>query len=144
MIKTEYGSICCRVNTTTIKPVIVATSKSSKHYYYSMCNNCDALTERIIINAYDSNNNKIEVGDILEVYELPIDHAEKYHAVFLDENNGLEIRDLGCNNVHSLDLYKKVFTLGHFSKHLEKVSDEDLFYYWNTKREIWLNNETTK
>jgi len=134
------GSPCCRMNLINIAEIVMIVP-GGEQYYRHKCSRCNALCWPMVLRQFDSAGHEIKPGDIIEVPELSPEklgweHAEHYHAVYRSEyNGGLEIRDLGNNNIGMYSLYDKYYTIGPYWKHLDKVTDEDLEYYWHTTRE---------
>lgn len=80
---------------------------------------------------YDSKGIEIKPGDIIECPECGIDNAERYHVCFVDEPDGdPEIRDIVHNNIDAYLLWGPYYNIGHFTKHLDKLSPVDLRYYF--------------
>lgn len=87
---------------------------------------------------------EIRCGDILMLPSYPEGHGLRYHvcccsgygARYADEDR-LEIRDLGNNNTHMwLGYESEMVNIGPFWEHLDKLSDDDLEYYFNCTREL--------
>ena len=79
----------------------------------------------------DSNGVEIKPGDIIECPELPTGYAERYHVAYKDgPDYEMEIRDLGNNNVYMYDSNGPFYNIGHFTKHLDKLSSSDLQSYF--------------
>lgn len=82
---------------------------------------------------FDSNGIEIKHGDIIECPKEK-GTAWHYHVAFLSDGT-LEIRDLGANNLDTYCLYGDYFNIGPYWKHLDKLTDDDLEYYFDTTRE---------
>lgn len=128
-----YGSECCGEETERVDLVAINTAPGVTSYYRNRCKSCGKLCHTELIRLADSNGVEVQHGDILEVPELPDWHAERYHAVV---RNGvcLDIRDMGNNNRHMYNLSGKFFSIGPYWENLDKVTDEDLEYYWGAVR----------
>lgn len=129
-----YGSECCEAEIVPVPETVVKTSPGVTSYYRGKCAKCEKLTHDKTLKIYDSAGVEIKHGDIVECPDMPIKHACRYHAAYKTDY-GFDIRDLGHNNCGMYQIYAPYFTIGHYSKHLDKLSDEDLRYYWNTTRE---------
>jgi hypothetical protein len=131
--KHVYGSECCAAELVPHKETVVKTLPGVTSYFRNTCAKCGKLTHSKLLQVFDSNGIEIKAGDIVECPDLPVGHAERYHAAF-DNGWGFEIRDLGNNNVHMYDLAGPYYNIGHYTKHLDKLTDDDLEYYFDTTR----------
>lgn len=129
----DWASPCCRARCNEV-PQIEVVSPGSRAIFAHRCARCGEYVWPVMIRLWDSFGKRIKAGDVIEATDCPIDHAERYHAVYR-RGIGLEIRDLGCNNVGMWALYRTIRTLGPYWKNLDKLSGNDLEYYWNTTRE---------
>lgn len=80
----------------------------------------------------DSQGNKIRPGDILQSTYANLEPT--YFVCFIPEYDlgSIEIRDLNNNNLGTCNLGTggDVINIGHFSKHLDKLNNEDLTNYF--------------
>ena len=90
--------------------------------------NSETTTKKI----FDSNGVEIRPGDIVECPGEDLLCAWRYHVCF-DDGSGTEIRDLGHNNLGTYDTNGPFYNIGHFSKHLDKLNEYDLDYYFGIK-----------
>lgn len=89
----------------------------------------------------DSNGVEIRPGDIIECPDVPLDHGERYHVAYKSgQYNDMTIRDLGNNNLYMYEINGPYYNIGHFSKHLDKLNENDLDYYFGIKAEQLLAN----
>lgn len=82
----------------------------------------------------DSNGRIVEIGDVIECPEVDRNHAERYHVCFHPSYCGydaMEIRDLGNNNLYMYTLHGPYYVIGKWYEHLDKLSDDDLVYYFS-------------
>lgn len=127
------ASECCKADFQEV-PCRIVYSKGSTSYYQATCNKCKNYCHTRVIQVFDSDGIEIKAGDIVQnsAYDDPSNLCN-WHASFIGSDGFLEIRDLGHNNtgMYSIgDYYNK----GHYSQHLDKLTDEDLDYYWDTTR----------
>lgn len=84
-----------------------------------------------MIKIHDSNGTEINPGDIIECPECPVDSAGRYHVCFASgPEHEPEIRDVEYNNIDAYLLWGRFYNIGHFTKHLDKLSNIDLGYYF--------------
>lgn len=132
--KTLYGCPDCGVGTIEI-PCQIVKDGGCTRYYRNRCSRCDILCHPIKVKMWDSAGNEIKIGDLLECPNERLDGACRFHAVF-PYQAGMEVRDLGCNNVEMYAISAPYYTIGHHSLHLDKLTDDDLDYYWGEKRSL--------
>jgi hypothetical protein len=131
----EFGSDCCGASLIDLPECVqVKIQPGVTDYYYAKCSKCGEMCDSVLVKLWDSNGVEVNHGDILECPDVDLNHGERFHAVVRDKHE-LEIRDLGNNNVGMWDLHEPVLNIGHYSKNLDKLTDEDLEYYWDAKRE---------
>lgn len=125
----QMGSRCCGAEVEKLLYALVQKRRDGTSYYYHQCSSCKKPCWTTPIRIWDSAGVEIKDGDILE---CPEDKglATEYHAVTKD-GHGLDIRDLGHNNTAMYLSSGKYFTRGNYKKHLDKLSDEDLVYYFH-------------
>lgn len=128
-----YGSDCCKAELESCQAVTKKTGYGLT-YYHNRCLKCGNLCKSFVLQIYDSAGVEIKAGDIIESPEEMENSACRYHAAYLSSGE-LEIRDLGHNNIYMYKQCGEYFNRGHYSKHLDKLDDEDLEYYWDTTRE---------
>lgn len=129
-----YGSACCKADLVKLpKTIVKKTEPGVTAYFYNKCFKCNEICDSELLNVFDSFGVEIKHGDIVECPEVDIKSAWRYHAAF--NRYGLEIRDLGHNNIGMYNFHGKYINIGPYYRHLNKLSDEDLEHYWDTNRE---------
>lgn len=130
-----YVSPCCKVECAKIRdaPVIRKDSPGVTTYYYDQCTACNGLCHPVVDKIYDSSGVEVKIGDIVECPRVSEDHSSRWHAAY-EEYGHICIRDLGHNNSGMYQIDGPYYTRGHYSKHLDKLDDDDLDYYWGVKR----------
>lgn len=135
----DLSSCCSAPILPLAKQISKKTSPGVTSYYYHTCEKCTQPCHYDTVKIWDCAGDEIKNGDLVEAMDIPAWHAERWHACYLEKNeygqDHLEIRDLGNNNRGMYSLHSEYYTRGHYSNHLDKLSDEDLDYYWNTTRE---------
>lgn len=130
--KLIYASECCAAETEPIKELIVKPNAWETRYYHERCSHCGNPCWTVVVKCFDSAGAEVLPGDVVEDVTVPEYHAERWRAVY-KKGLGLEMRDLGNNNVGFPDC--EMYTRGPYWRHLDKLNDDDLEYYWNTTRE---------
>lgn len=99
------------------------------------------FTEEEFKQVVDVNGTKIQVGDLLERVNMPYeDYPWRWYICF-ENGDTIDIRDLNANNVHICTVGEdgkpggNVVTRGHYSNIPGILSEDDLEYYFDIKRE---------
>lgn len=127
----EYKSSCCLAEMKE-SPMVVRTGPEAgtTHYYYKSCQKCGQPCHSVLTRLWDSAGVEVKPGDILENPDKPDWMCDRYHAVYTEADGSLEVRDLGGSNVGMYNIEGPYFNIGHYTKHLDKVSQENIDYFW--------------
>lgn len=128
-----YVSPCCKAQCSELEDVIISSDEPGvTSYYRNRCDKCLKPCHLQLDRMFDSDGIEIKHGDLVECTSEPIDCAWRWHAACKSHEYGLEVRDLGHNNIGMLS--SPFYCRGPYWRHLDKLSDEDLEYYWGTNR----------
>lgn len=122
----EYASECCGKPCVEVPEQVVKTSPGVTSYYRYRCFGCGKLCDTVLHRLWDSDGVEVLEG----LLETPDNGFWDWHAVYR-EGHELVIRDLNANNVQMWDF--PAYYRGHYSEHRDKLSDDDVKYYWGTR-----------
>lgn len=122
-------SLCCSADLENLAEPIIERKATRLTYYYHRCFYCKELTRTKDVQLFGSDGVEVMPGELLFCPEA--DEPWQYHAVYL-EGGELVIRDLNANNVYTWT--DPCYSAGPYWRHLDKLTDDDLAYYWNTTR----------
>lgn len=125
------GSHCCEAPTHGIERVEEKQTYGTA-YYYHRCEKCGKPCARKLLRLFDCAGFEVLPGDVVECPAVPENHSGRYHCVRMT-SRGLDLRD-GNNNCGMYDMDGDYFTRGPYWMNLDKLSDDDLDYYWHTTR----------
>jgi len=126
--KREHKSHCCLADTIGLDEVaVVGVGLLSQHYTHK-CTKCGKFCHEIMTRAWDSNGVEIKSGDLLECPDTI--GGERYHICCPDQcaSGGIEIRDLGNNNLDMYLCHPITVNLGPHSKNKDIFTSNGYIY----------------